>query len=730
MNLIIPLAVGQTATVINFMISIIQHTTVLVLVIILVQAMLNVNISVTWSSVTRRLHSSTWPILLSTDSAAKEPGSSTYFFSWMAIITPIIIFITGIITPLGLRDGPILSEGPFTISASYVPDTTSIGRNTAPRGDYRHFRDCFNLNEPGFCPITPFLVQAFTSTPYGPFSMQFRKFYSSLNETYTALNGVLVNLQSFIGRSDIFAIEGLIVDLRDTPGIGFWNHTIPNLHAGGSWSEDVLWLEPVSSCVNTNISIDYELEYLPTDPHLGFNYTDRGGLASVPPETSVQGQDFSTHDYAQNVAREFIRLTLLFNNLTRNDSYVGKTFAPADHTLYDLGASEISSTPVFPLFFRGSNTINVDNHDLCPDFLPNNTLFKFTCSILLGIPKRLDGGDTRVKEDSYWTQPIYICAATTRARIQMIDFSFNGTEISLNRLSISRKSVDTPILWAMEKVNAKMGQASPLWGPVDDSYENDPAFSTFRSDVFYVPDSGSEGGFYPYWTPSALPSNLWIKLGTSYLNSEIDHYAFFDRWQSVVEKDPINGPSHMLNLRWTEFIANNLVGNHTATTVSAIRNVPSVDFDLRYGIPIFLLILIWIPTLLVTVILIILGKIKLSHIRITLNQTSVGRIVVGDSVLRVVALNEADMVSDAKFKNYFAENTHMKTKYWTKSAGETLISFGPNEVMGAENQSNLEGSGVEGVTSESGEILVLRRRKLREAITGLTIQSQESKEKS
>lgn len=60
-----------------------------------------------------------------------------------------------------------------------------------------------------------------------------------------------------IPQEDVLLKKGLIVGVRDNPGIGFRNHTVPiDLVHGGTWSEDLTWLEPVTSCIDTNLTIE------------------------------------------------------------------------------------------------------------------------------------------------------------------------------------------------------------------------------------------------------------------------------------------------------------------------------------------------------------------------------------------------------------------------------------------------------------------------------------------
>jgi hypothetical protein len=52
-------------------------------------------------------------------------------------------------------------------------------------------------------------------------------------------------------------VEGLVVDTK-TGGIGFRNHMIPvGLNHGATWMEDLLFIEPQSSCVKLILSIDF-----------------------------------------------------------------------------------------------------------------------------------------------------------------------------------------------------------------------------------------------------------------------------------------------------------------------------------------------------------------------------------------------------------------------------------------------------------------------------------------
>lgn len=80
------------------------------------------------------------------------------------------------------------------------------------------------------------------------------------------------------------AIEGLIVNTK-TGGIGFRNHTTPpHLPFGSSWSEDLLFIEPETECVDLNLTLDFNIPY--SNDYTGKNVenitiTDHGGFANL-----------------------------------------------------------------------------------------------------------------------------------------------------------------------------------------------------------------------------------------------------------------------------------------------------------------------------------------------------------------------------------------------------------------------------------------------------------------
>lgn len=74
---------------------------------------------------------------------------------------------------------------------------------------------------------------------------------------------------------------------RKQGSIVFWNHTLPAGYSKGvTWSEDLLFMEPEVECVNTNLTIDFEISTSIGDIKGGAKVahmflTDRGGFVNV-----------------------------------------------------------------------------------------------------------------------------------------------------------------------------------------------------------------------------------------------------------------------------------------------------------------------------------------------------------------------------------------------------------------------------------------------------------------
>lgn len=222
---------------------------------------------------------------------------STRLPSWALALSAILLVLASVLAPLGLSEEIEPSDGLVPVEFQYIQDPGPWGRVTMPRPNTAFSRYCevgltincpgqyqgvyMNETSPGSwesvetdenstinVTIPANITAIFTSatsnlgnTVSGLFDIQYRRWKFTHNglinggQPYVAGDGR--DISSLISDERLLLTEGLIVDMRNNPGIGFRNHTIPvGLQHGGTWSEDITWIEPVTQCVDTNLTIE------------------------------------------------------------------------------------------------------------------------------------------------------------------------------------------------------------------------------------------------------------------------------------------------------------------------------------------------------------------------------------------------------------------------------------------------------------------------------------------
>ncbi|KAH8553477.1 hypothetical protein BGW37DRAFT_465595 [Umbelopsis sp. PMI_123] len=177
---------------------------------------------------------------------------------------------------------------------------------------------------------------------------QFRNFDTAINTEANGGNGYTqrtFQLQdSVITSTTLFASQNLIIDKTETPGLGILNVTIPYLQNGGNWTELVLWVEPVTECVDLNVTYDFVLrDTSPSSPELelsNISITDRGGFANFninnyqPNQPSDRNINLEAHAY--QAANYALRTDIGSFNI--NSSKIGTAYAEAlDFSLSNIG---------------------------------------------------------------------------------------------------------------------------------------------------------------------------------------------------------------------------------------------------------------------------------------------------------------------------------------------------------------------------------------------------------
>ncbi|KAF2666200.1 hypothetical protein BT63DRAFT_52662 [Microthyrium microscopicum] len=259
--------------------------------------------AVSWSVIGKQLHSSLWPTILQTDSAASSGVMTSVNISkWISLFTTILIAITAIVTPLGLYEQVVADSHTTLQTFHYIADKSFFGAGTQPRNSSVGWSRICGAFDPAACPhsdtnITTFRnatggyydvngnydtyvpqktvdlfqsgVGALGDSVSGPFDIQWRSTawaLENVNMTFNNTNaynlptyavGAFRTISSLALNDRLEVIEGLIVDTVNG-GVGFRNHTAPPVTAyGSSWKEDILFIEPVSTCVDTNLTLDF-----------------------------------------------------------------------------------------------------------------------------------------------------------------------------------------------------------------------------------------------------------------------------------------------------------------------------------------------------------------------------------------------------------------------------------------------------------------------------------------
>lgn len=303
----------------------------------------------------------------------------------------ILITIAGIITPLGLYEEFVSSRATDT-PFQYSKDISAFGYGTPPRINLSFSRQCFDALGLAPCPfsasvpvvaIAPFsLSNASILTnytwPYGYdvnvpqilmdiytsgtgnnttisnfFDIQYRQYSSvsnlDFNNGSTYETGAFQFMETLVLNNAYLPVEGLIVHMING-GIGFRNHTFPpGFQYNVVWTEDILFVEPETVCVDTNLTIDFTVSPSLTTINPSANIqnlvlVDRGvfvNLDRTAPEVNVsnpqQNPDLFTRAYTgawwnNYYAALYYNITdyTLTNNSTTAfryvDSFINQTF--------------------------------------------------------------------------------------------------------------------------------------------------------------------------------------------------------------------------------------------------------------------------------------------------------------------------------------------------------------------------------------------------------------------
>lgn len=723
------ITVAHAATVINAIIIFLRYSLGLAIITLLLYSLSPSNSANSWTVAAKHVHTSLWPFILR---GTSESHASTHinFFSKLSLISALLLSVCSIVTPLGLIPGPPFLHNYHNVTASFIEDNSPLGKATSPPQYFKHSRLCGGFtsaicpgNTPDTTEIPPSVFEAFRSTPHGPFNMQPRRYFINKTEGVPPQTIPQVHtLQSVVLRDGIFAAKGVVIDLSNSPGVGLLNHTIPSLEEGATWSHDILWLEPETTCVNTNLTADYVMTNMFGVEE--FNLTDRGGFVNIPaeyPTMSSDGQNINLYEHAYTAAILSNVYAMQGVNTTTNDSNIGKGYVLDSNGfeagfMHAMGVKYISSphhtTPnrtidtssQYKFMTFDSPDVTFDSsHTWCRGFggtdNANISNVSVHCGVFAGPTQRIDGKDDRIiSSGSKWSQTFYACASATRASIQTVTFSVNSSK-ELSDLQITRAPSNASVLWAVEKTDMKIQDVDLFWGRVAETYKLDSSLSTIPKKFLYVPAGAADvWGFTNCGQPSTVPAIAWstVYRGTTD-PKDLDYsgktnYALLNKWQSLLTENkqtPERGHAQIRNLIWTDIVANSLVGMDTHFIVNASSFGHSVTYDFKYGIPFMMLFIIWVPSFVMSVCVLLLGLLKISHIRKFVDHTAVGRLALGHSALGAASDTPTGMfLLGLRFTNFVGvflitflwidyEAIHLNEEDWRKTVGRTTISLHP-----------------------------------------------------
>ncbi len=203
---------------------------------------------------------------------------------YISLFSTILLGTAQILSPVGLGEA-VLSGHLINATFAYASDPSVFKEATFERDAYALSRSCYLGSRP--CPgVSPnayrdageILGRVFaTVVPNnitecfgsgtshsdnlcsGSLDIQFRQFVAETSFTkdglpYRNVTGYYNYIGHLVLESGYHVREGVIIDAING-GLGFRNHTAPaspQATDGATWEEDLLWMEPLTTCLGTN----------------------------------------------------------------------------------------------------------------------------------------------------------------------------------------------------------------------------------------------------------------------------------------------------------------------------------------------------------------------------------------------------------------------------------------------------------------------------------------------
>lgn len=349
----------------------------------------------------------------------------------------------------------------------------------------------------------------------------------------------------------ILVVEGLVVDAVNG-GVGFRNHTVPlGFKHGATWVEDLLFIEPETSCVDTNLTLNNTVNNTDLSASGALFLTDRGGfinLNKTHPDVDYE-DDWRTTRIPQSAYRAawaHNALTAFRFNVSNPptstsppwsflNSAMNKSMKIMTTTAYPIELQTLVMSHDFGLYLAGAYDVDLPStmspnpwaigwsnysdisaeassyhqssnanttvpDSLCvgagEDDIANITNVIVGCGLMRGVPQRTDSG-SQLEFDigSNWTQKLFGCATGIKASIKTVTFSYNQTDGRFEGLAVvdirpkTYPNQASMPLWGVEDTGGRFfnNDLNLIWGLVSDAYEKAPNVSTVRQPHLYLP---------------------------------------------------------------------------------------------------------------------------------------------------------------------------------------------------------------------------------------------------
>lgn len=299
------------------------------------------------------------------------------------------------------------------------------------------------------------------------------------------------------------------------------------------------------------------------------------------------------------------------------------------------------------------------------------------------------------------------------ASIKLVDFQINGTANLDNLIIENVRDVeyasdnDLPT-WAIENTYRKIAAMDPYWGLISSEAANTANVSTVRQSKFRLPanaasafggttliEDAAAGNRAPFAALADIFGDFNDVIPGAQDYTGASNYLLYLQWQRLLANGA--NPGKIVDLIWTDLMANNLVSarstlstaadqdqmqrrDTSSSTSYAMRPAAQysigISYDWRYAIPALIFGCVYAALFVWSLIMFLTRNLSLEILRHMLNQTSAGRAITTE---RSQANNEIDVA---------------RTPVWARIKGDEAVRIGKDSLGVSYNgQHGGQGSG-------------------------------------